>query len=145
MPWWPDILLPGLGLAAERRSGAPLAVVAGLGLGLAAAAAAIDPAAPLPWVLGGCGAWVAAGAAVLVVRLRRRPRPDPAAVRAAWRAAAAAYLRRDLPGAEAHAATLCRLAPDEPVAWSLRARIAEGAGRPAAPFARRAARLADRS
>jgi hypothetical protein len=145
MPWWPDILLPGLGLAAERRRGAPVAVLAGLGLGLAAAAPAVDPGDPLPWVSAGLGAWALAGAAVALARLRRCPQPDPAAVRAAWRAAAAAYLRRDLPGAEAHAATLCRLAPDEPVAWSLRARIAGDAGRPAAAFARRAARLADRS
>ncbi|MFM2092711.1 MAG: hypothetical protein RLZZ127_3200 [Planctomycetota bacterium] len=144
MPWWPDILLPGLGLAAERRAGAPCAVLAGLGLGLAAAAPALDPAAPLPWVWGGLAAWAAAAAVVLAVRLRRTREPDPAAVRAAWRAASAAYLRGDLGGAEAHAATLCRLAPGEPGAWELRARIARRAGRDGGAYARRAARLADR-
>lgn len=130
--------MPGLGLATERRGGAALAVVAGLGLGVAAAAPAIDPEHPLPWLLAGAGAWTLAGVAVLAIRYWPRREPDANAVRATYRAAAAAYLRNDLGGAEAHAAILCRMAPDEAGAWLLRARIAERSGRPHAALHRRA-------
>ena len=143
-----NCILPGSGLLLRHPGVWPVlpALLGAAGLSLVAVALGTSgSAATVP--VGWCGLllWLGAALAATVgwALLERPSSRDPAAIQPLFRDIARLYLTDQLPAAELAARTLVAMAGAEPGAWRLLALItrAQGHGRRAARFERRAVRL----